>query len=193
MAAGSPHSSRKAVERAFRQFLAHRVPNGEFGEAATALLGRPNEIAATDRTMTMIAAAYLDRFLEKAIRRVFDATASDARKNWLFATESGGPLSGTWAKTRLACALGIISNEMVTDAETVLTVRNGFAHHPAEFSFDVPEVRDMCTHFHVLDDTPGAFGLPKPTDPRERFVIATAIICEELSAYQPRSSGAPSP
>jgi DNA-binding MltR family transcriptional regulator len=93
--------------------------------------------AESDRAAAVLGAAYLDGFLEDALRSSF---AQGKPTDELFAGQ--GPLMSLGNKTKVAFALGLLSSEsLVRDVDLIRKIRNHFAHHIWDAAFDESPVR----------------------------------------------------
>jgi len=100
----------------------------------------------TDRAAAILAGSYLDAFLEEALRCVLvQGKHCDA----LF--QSQGCLASLSSKISLAAAMGLASPEIARDLDLIRKVRNHFAHHLLEASFEQPPVTHWCKELGALE------------------------------------------
>lgn len=111
-----------------------------------------------DRGAALLAAAFAEDALELGIRRCL---IQDARVDALFDEGAGGSLTTFASKINMAYGLGLLPEVARRDLDLVRQVRNDFAHHPSELSFDSPSIRDRCestalgVHVRVLESEAG--------------------------------------
>lgn len=140
--------------------------------------------AETDRAAAVLAGAYLDSFLENALRNVL-ATGDHVAS--MFGAH--GFLQSFGNKISMACALGLITAELARDMNLIRKVRNHFAHHIWEATFDLPPVANWCREIRVVDAAVNEEGEPvKDTNPlRLRYLLAVGM-STLLVAHSPKVS-----
>jgi DNA-binding MltR family transcriptional regulator len=121
--------------------------------------------AADDRAMVVLFGAVLDAVLgemlmswllpDKIVQAFFDPLREEAF------------LSTFGARKNLAFALGLISEEERKDLQAVATVRNIFAHHLLDATFEHPEVRKCLSKLQTVR------AITADDSPRDRFRKAT--------------------
>lgn len=102
----------------------------------------------TDRAAAVLAGGYLDSFLQDALRSVL---VPCTRVDSLFATQ--GPLGSLASKISLTCALGLATDELARDMDLVRKIRNHFAHHIWEATFEIAPVSDWCKQIRGVVDS----------------------------------------
>jgi DNA-binding MltR family transcriptional regulator len=114
----------------------------------------------TDRGAALLAGAYADTALEVILRRcMVQDDAAQEEIDELF-TDSG-PLGTFSAKIRMVLALGILPAVFCRDLNLVRQIRNDFAHHAGEVTFETPSIRSRCeatitgTHVRTLERESG--------------------------------------
>ena len=91
----------------------------------------------SDRGAAVLAGSYVENHLGLYLRsKVIDPSVADR----IFSSE--GPLSTFSQRIDLAYAFGFISKEQWSDLHLIKKIRNYFAHHPKEASFDAKPVAD---------------------------------------------------
>jgi predicted trehalose synthase len=122
---------------------------------------------ASDRSAAIIVGAAVDRYLEAAIlerlERNDDETVGEL-------TKLGGALSGLFAKTHLAYALGLFSKQHSIELECIRKIRNCFAHSAGNVTFETPAVAAECAKFV----TPSGFRVEQSN--KEKFVSAANYV-----------------
>lgn len=91
-----------------------------------------------------------------------------------------GPLSSFSQRIAVAYAFGLINQRQYKEFEAIRQVRNYFAHHPLEATFDSPEVQK---HTHTLPYFSDP-GLSTCTDPRIKhrmtYLLTCGLLCGRL-------------
>jgi hypothetical protein len=137
----------------------------------------------TDRAAAVLAGGYLDAFMEAALRSVLVA---GARLDALF--DAQGALRSFGSKISLAAALGLVTEDLARDMDLVRKVRNHFAHHIWEASFDGAPVRDWCKAIGVVDSAVNRDTGERVLDsnpPRIRYLLAVGM-STMLVAHSPK-------
>ena len=93
----------------------------------------------SDRGAAILASSFIEVFLEKLIRHFL---RKDTIVNKLF--DGYGPLSTFASKSDMAFSIGYINKNIHRDLKFIRKIRNHFAHHPGEASFDKNPVKDYC-------------------------------------------------
>jgi len=96
----------------------------------------------SDRGCALFAAAYLDKSLSDLL--YVSLVENKKIEEDLF--KSQGPLSTFSARIKFAYYLGKISPSERRDLDVIRAIRNDFAHHAEEMTFDIQSVRDRCTN-----------------------------------------------
>jgi DNA-binding MltR family transcriptional regulator len=95
--------------------------------------------AESDRAAAVLAGSFLEEFLGQFLRQFL---AKEPEVEPLFGHY--GPLGTFAARIDLAFAMGLIYREVWQDLHYIRKVRNHFAHHPLDTSFESSPVRDWC-------------------------------------------------
>jgi DNA-binding MltR family transcriptional regulator len=131
----------------------------------------------------IIAASLVEIHLTKLIKEAF--VSDDKVQNEVF-SGANGPLGSFSAKNRLAYLMGLISEALFRDLETMRHIRNRFAHQTAIGRFDHPEISSRCFNFTLVDkyvvdpdgsvngDPAALFGLQSPGAAPPPRKLATA-------------------
>jgi DNA-binding MltR family transcriptional regulator len=98
----------------------------------------------TDRAATILAASFVDCFLEKLLKHFM---VDDAITDELF--KGHGPLATFAAKTDCAYSFGIINTSLHRELKFIRKIRNHFAHHPSDTSFDDSPVSEFCSELRL--------------------------------------------
>ncbi len=141
-------------------------------------LGEWNQMVGTfheesDRGAAIIAGSFAEHALGQYLKfRIRDKKVADA----LFAAM--GPLSNFSQRIAIAYAFDLISSVQHKDFETIRKVRNHFAHHPLETTFNTNDVKQLCAELSMFKETSSKHH-PKPG---ERHHIAYLLGCGALCA-----------
>jgi Mannitol repressor len=148
----------------------------------------------TDRAAAVLAGGYLDAFLGDAIRSVL---VPGDRVESLF--DGQGPLRSLGNKIALACALGLATDALARDMDLIRRIRNHFAHHIWDATFDMSPVCDWCSQIEVVDssvDETTKRPIADTNPPRLRYLLAVActtmLIAHSLrvpDAFRERMTG----
>lgn len=154
------------------------------------IIGDPTR---SDREVAIVALAYIEDYLGRAIRSKMPGLTSDVRDK-LFSPS--GALSPMGARIDLAKALGLISSKDRSDFITLARIRNRFAHNIHIASFNHPEIAELTSKLHFVNDLmsgQGRFagGGPPPQafierfggPPRNRFMLAALTLATNLHNY----------
>ena len=105
----------------------------------------------TDRAAAVLAASFVECFLEKLLKWFM---RDGSLTNDLFIGH--GPLSTFSARSDCAFAFKIIDENLHRDLKFIRKIRNHFAHHPSDATFDESPVSEFCREFSITQqcDTP---------------------------------------
>lgn len=126
----------------------------------------------SDRAAGVLAAAYLDAFLEDILRGVL---LPGSRTDEMF--EGQGPLRSFGSRIALAHALGVSTDEVSREMDLIRKIRNHFAHNLWEAQFDAQPVSQWCAELRLMDnimDKDGNIGKPN-SSPRERYLLSVGV------------------
>lgn len=103
----------------------------------------------SDRGCVLLAGAFLDVQLETLLQEFFNydvpSTSSEAisdHVSWLLDPKRRGPLSDFKTRIVMTHCLGLISNSVQNDLDTIREIRNIFAHQLHGISFDTPVIAE---------------------------------------------------
>ncbi len=120
----------------------------------------------TDRAAAIVVAAMLDEALKMLIEKRLVAAASATHS---ILERYDAPLGSFAARIDAAFQLGLISKYMARDLHLVRKIRNDFAHHPLELTFESGPIRDRVRALEEASDynrrnpaTRTAIGPPGP-------------------------------
>jgi DNA-binding MltR family transcriptional regulator len=131
--------------------------------------------AQTDRGVAIVAAAYLDAELEKALRSYFAPNVSSKYQQALF--DGAGAAAGTFsARIRLTHAIGLIGSDSEHDLHLIRSIRNDFAHSLAVKSFAEPSISAKCMKLKLTNRALEIGGIPPTQDPRKRLILSTCNV-----------------
>jgi hypothetical protein len=128
----------------------------------------------SDRGAVILASSHLDYFLGECIKWFLIDEPSIEKE--LFQTYK--PLSSFSGKISMAFALGLITKEMRENLNHIRKIRNYFAHHPFETSFNISPVRDWCSNFSILETVENQTynHAQDQSDLRERFLFVVGLV-----------------
>lgn len=122
----------------------------------------------SDRAKVILGAAIIDELLERLIRRVLVQDKTVIETTFSSGT---GFLANFSSKIKICYLLGIISEELFKDFETLRKIRNQFAHNILDCDFNDQSVRDLCDNFYFVKK---AFG---PNDDKSQlFILEIAVL-----------------
>ncbi len=126
----------------------------------------------SDRGAAVLAGGYVENHLALFLKsRMKDLSIADR----IFSSE--GPLSTFSQRITIAQAFGFLSKEQCADLNLIKNIRNHFAHHPMDASFDEKPVSDWTqnliatkTKIFLPDGTKDTVG-----DARFRYLISAGM------------------
>lgn len=138
----------------------------------------PFDASVDDRTAALIISTNLEHALEDAIATHFVGDI-DKLKGRIFrgGTDAEGILCTFYAKTYMAHALGIIGPKTLADLNTIIMIRNIFAHSAMQVSFQMKSITEACV-FLLPERLPAESDINKgsPHSSREMFIkVGTTI------------------
>ena len=128
----------------------------------------------SDRAAAILAAAFADEFLKECIQSFL---IDDASIKKLF--EGYSSLSSFSARIDVAYALGLMTQSVQRDLNLVRKVRNHFAHHPSDTSFDISPVRDYCSNLSTAQESVRDDITFKKATPRKQYLSAIGLAIVE--------------
>jgi hypothetical protein len=140
----------------------------EAGPQAGALFFRRTLGRETDRGCALVAGAYLEDQLGQLLRAFF-IDEPNAADGLLSGRE---PLASFSARIQACFCLGLISKEAYRDLNIIRKIRNEFAHHAFDVTFDAGAIADRCRELKYEP-----FG--SPLEPRAKFMR----VCMGLAAH----------
>lgn len=141
-------------------------------------IGKWNEIVGvfheeSDRGAAIIAGSFAEHALGQYLKfRVRDKKVADT----LF--DATGPLSSFSQRIAIAYAFSLIPQSHYNDFETIRKIRNHFAHHPFDTTFNTNEIKQLCAALSMFKET----SKQHFPDPSKRHRIAYLLNCGMLSA-----------
>lgn len=134
----------------------------------------------SDRAAAILASSYLETYLGECIKFFLVDHKSIEE---LF--EGYNALATFSARTDIAFALGLITEELKRNLYYIRKIRNHFAHHPKVTSFADSHVRNLCSNFSFLeklgDGTTRNAADFRP-EPREKFLHVVGLCMLGLHA-----------
>lgn len=110
-----------------------------------------------DRGVVLMATAHVEQLLEDTIIcRMTDEFVDGEWRGRVFGGEQRGAIDGFSGKIVIAFALGLITERVREDLQTLRRLRNVFAHSPRPIDFSHPEVIAVCQFYCVdyVDEKP---------------------------------------
>ena len=141
-------------------------------------IGEWNEMVGTfheesDRGAAILAGSFAEHALGQYLKfRIRDKKVADA----LF--DAMGPLSSFSQRIAIAYAFDFISQVQYEDFETIRKIRNHFAHHPLETTFNTNDIKQLCAALSMFKET----SHEQYPAPGERYRIAYLLGCGILCA-----------
>jgi len=133
----------------------------------------------TDRGAALVALAFLDEML----RRLSEAKMLD-RKIARKLLKYPGPLSTVAPRTDVAYSLGWIGPKTYYDLVTIREIRNKFAHAHEPLTFTDAAIEALCAKLRLGNVTVAS----SLSEPRQRFMWASAQIVQRLEFYRRTAS-----
>ena len=138
-------------------------------------IGKYNQMVAeyhkeSDRAAAVLAGSFVDEFTRKFIRsRMVDDKISD---ELLYGY---GPLANFGARINTLYAFGFINKSARDDLDVIRQIRNHFAHHPEQTSFEGEEVIRLCGKLSTARPFVDDKGKEIPNTHERRFHYLMAI------------------
>jgi Mannitol repressor len=160
-------------------------------------LGEWNEMTSafheeSDRGAAILAGSFVEHALGQYIKfRIRDKKVADT----LF--DAMGPLSSFSQRIAIAYAFDLISQVQYKDFETIRKIRNHFAHHPLDTTFNTNDIKQLCAALSMFKETSHE-NHPVPGERhRIAYLLSCGISCGRLldtieAAVKKAKSDAPS-
>lgn len=136
-------------------------------------LGEWNEMVVafheeSDRGAGVLAGSFAEHTLGQYLKfRIHDKKVAEA----LF--EQMGPLSTFAQRIAIAYAFQLITQTQYKDFETIRKIRNRFAHHPLDTTFNTEEIKQLCTTLSMFKEANES----NPPIPGHRHRVAYILTC----------------
>lgn len=127
-----------------------------------------------DRAIAILGPVYLDEYLREYLESVL--VQKKGLPEEIFGPEK--PLGSFSARIKMAYALGLLSEEIYEDLNTIRNVRNVFAHGLHETSFAHPDIRELCQTLVI--PRLALFGLKDNPDPRGMYTMSVIFVLQYL-------------
>lgn len=130
----------------------------------------------SDRGCALILSANLDNRLGELLRNLCVKEPPKSQTD-LFSKPS---FPSTFSSRIDMCyALGQIGEEEYRDMNLIRKIRNEFAHHEDDLSFETPNIRQRCFDFGLLKEMEDDYSSPEyqTPEPRDRFQLLVASLC----------------
>ncbi len=136
----------------------------------------------SDRAAGVLAGSFIDEYTKKYLRSIM---ISDPKTEEML--NGYGPLSSFSARIDCLYAFGFIDKDVYTNLNIIRKIRNHFAHHPEQTSFDDSPISDFCSNLStakpmVLSDKDGdrEFRVEKR---KNQYLLAITIIVGDMDRY----------
>lgn len=106
-------------------------------------------VDAPDRSAGILAATIIDVRLERLLAQFLIDDAKEVSA-LISAENPSAPLGTLSARARTAYCLGLISSDELHDINTIRQIRNIFAHHLFDCTFQEPQINLACENFRTL-------------------------------------------
>lgn len=139
---------------------------------------------ASDRATAILCTSYLDNFLKVLIEDKLRKDLNSDDRGSIFGPDG---FFGTFSSKIVICyALQLIGPVIRNDLNLMRVIRNSFAHSRVSLAFKTPEIKAVCDHLKIVDDSYSNFPIAYPptmseeekaarndkTEPRKRFLSA---------------------
>ena len=123
----------------------------------------------SDRGAGILAGSFLEHYLGLYLR---SKTVDEKVAEKLFGAM--GPLATFSQRIAVAYAFGFVDKGQYADLEIIRKVRNYFAHHPIEGTFEAAEVRSKILSLSTYGGLPTDYQAPHA---RQVYVFACGLLC----------------
>jgi DNA-binding MltR family transcriptional regulator len=150
-------------------------------------LGNYNEMVQvfhneSDRGAAVLAGSYIDAVLKKYLEFSMDFKSGASE---MF--EANGPLATFSQRIKVALAFGKIAPSPAKTLDLVRKIRNHFAHHPIEASFDESPVKEWVETLRQIVVTSTDERMLEPTR-RELYLIAGGMFVAKLHIHMEKDN-----
>jgi DNA-binding MltR family transcriptional regulator len=134
----------------------------------------------SDLAAVVVTASYIDASLGSLLqRRLLESSITDAL------LDLRGPLGTIGARADLAYALSLIDKPLYKAIAKIVEIRNQFAHHHLEHTFESTDVAALCSELRYLEDSNQGdvfadFMRHHMRTNRDRFVLHAVMISQRL-------------
>ena len=133
----------------------------------------------TDRAAAILAASFLEEFLKVCIQSFLIDDSSVKKFKGYTSIEDlfkgYAPLSTFSARTHIAFALGLMSEQVNRDLYYIRKVRNHFSHHPSDASFEDQDVKNWCSNLSTAQPIVREGITFKESNPKKQYLSAIGI------------------
>lgn len=130
----------------------------------------------SDRGAAVLAASFVENYLAAYLRFFM---IEDADVEALFG--GFGPLSGFSQRIEAAYAFGFLTASSRQDLKYVRKIRNHFAHHPMDASFEASPVRDFVEHLSIPEKIWADAGDQEIShDRKSRYLLSISMCVVEM-------------
>lgn len=126
----------------------------------------------SDRGAAVLVGGFVENFLGVFLKSFF---VDPKIGNELFGAM--GALSTFSQRIALARAFGFISQRSYDDLNLIRQIRNHFAHHPLDTSFDSPEIAKLTAKLVIPVPLPEEQSMAAKWDNRHKYTYACAAFC----------------
>jgi hypothetical protein len=115
------------------------------------LAAETSDTSTSDRSVAILLAAQIERYLEFAIMSKLGHVDSETHDKLI---ERDGALSTFFGKQYLGHALQLYNKAMLADMDIIRRIRNAFAHSVKPIDFQVPEIGAECMKLSQVESSP---------------------------------------
>jgi hypothetical protein len=123
----------------------------------------------SDRGAAILAGSFLEHYLGLYLR---SRTVDEKVAEKLFGAM--GPLATFSQRIAVAYAFGFINKGQYADLELIRKIRNYFAHHPIEGTFEAEDVKGKVLSLSTYGGSPADY---KAAHARQVYVFACGLLC----------------
>ena len=129
----------------------------------------------SDRGAAILAGSFAEHALGQYLKfRIRDKKVADT----LF--DAMGPLSSFSQRIAIAYAFDLISQAQYKDFEAIRKIRNHFAHHPLETTFNTNDVKQLCATLSMFKETNRENHSAPGESHRIAYLLSCGITCGRL-------------
>lgn len=124
----------------------------------------------SDRGAALLAGSFVEHSLGTYLR---SKMVNPEKANELF--DGAGPLATFSQRIAIGYAFGFLPEEQKIDLELIRRIRNHFAHHPMETSFQTSEIQQRASQLSTFSNDTDYW--PSDRQHRYAYLIACGLLC----------------